>query len=195
MTATVLIIACGALAHELVELKRRNRWTHVRVRCLPHRLHNTPGRIAGEVRAVIERERDRHSRIFVAYADCGTFGALDRVLAEYGVERLPGAHCYEAYSGRQAFATMADEEPGSFYLTDFLARHFDQLVRHGLGLDRRPELLPEYFGRYRRLVFLSQSGSDALRNMARSHASYLGLEFVERATGLSALSRAIERHV
>jgi hypothetical protein len=194
MAATVLIIACGALARELVALQRLNRWTRVRIRGLPHRLHNTPHRIAGAVRAAIERDRDRYTQIFVAYADCGTWGELDRVLDEFGIERLPGTHCYEFLSGSDTFGRLVDEEPGTFYLTDFLARNFERVVRKGLGLDRHPELLPQYFGRYRRLVFLTQSGSAELRDLARAHAGYLGLEYVERYTGLAPLNRALERH-
>lgn len=192
MTASVLIIACGALAHELVALQRLNGWSRVRIRCLPHALHNTPHRIAAAVRAAIERDKDNYSKIFVAYADCGTLGALDRVLDEQGIERLPGAHCYESFTGTSAFSRLASEEPGTFYLTDFLARHFDRVVRRGLGLDRHPELRHEYFARYRRVVFLSQSGDPELRALARAHADYLCLEFVEHHTGLQPLQHAFD---
>ena len=191
MAESVLILACGALARELAAIRRLNGWDDVRILGLPQRLHAVPAEIPGAVREVLERERVRHSRIFVAYADCGTLGELDRVIADYGAERLPGAHCYAAYCGEAEFARLAAEQPGSFYLTDFLVRHFERLVVHGLGLDRRPELLPHYFGHYRRVVYLSQSGSAALRERARAYAARLGLGFVERPTGLAALEHAL----
>jgi hypothetical protein len=195
VTATVLLIACGALAHELVELQRRNQWTHVRVQCLPADLHNRPRDIPTAVRAAIEQHRDDYPLIFVAYADCGTAGALDRVLEEYGVERLPGAHCYDFYAGQAVFRCLADEEPGTFYLTDFLTRHFDRLVRRGLGLDRHPQLKQQVFGNYRRVLYLAQSDAPELERMARSHADYLGLEFVQHRTGLGPLHRALREQV
>lgn len=191
MAATVLIIACGALAHELVALQRANGWTQLRIRCLPHALHSTPARIPDAVRATIERERDRCRKVFVAYGDCGTFGALDRVLEEYGVERLPGAHCYEFLAGPGAFERLLREEPGTFFVTDFLVRNFDRILRRGLGLDRCPEVRHALFGRYRRLVFLSQSGSAELSRVARDHARELGLQFQEHPTGLVPLGRAL----
>jgi hypothetical protein len=192
MTAKILIIACGALARELVELQRRNRWGHVRIQCLPPQLHNRPADIPAAVRDAIVRHGAGYRHIFAAYADCGTGGALDRVLAEYGVERLPGAHCYDFYAGREVFAGMAGEEPGTFYLTDFLARHFDRLVRRGLGLDQHPELMEQYFGNYRRVLFLAQSGAPELEQLAREHAAYLGLEFAVHRTGLGPLDLALQ---
>ncbi len=135
------MIACGALAHELVELQRRNQWRHVRIQCLPAELHNTPERIPERVREAVLKYRAQFQQVFVAYADCGTGGQLDSVLESLGVERLPGAHCYEFFSGSDPFRALADAEPGTFYLTDFLTRHFDRLVKKGLGLDRHPELM------------------------------------------------------
>lgn len=186
-----LIIACGALARELLELQRRNQWDHVRVRCLPAGLHNTPRRIPGAVRAAVERYGGDFERVFVAYADCGTGGRLDAVLDELGIARLPGAHCYAFLAGEARFDELAEEEPGSFYLTDFLARHFDRLVKQGLGLDRHPELRQQYFGHYRRVVLLSQLPTAELTALARGHARYLGLEFVERPTGHGPLHLAL----
>ena len=157
MKASVLLIACGALAKEIVEIKRLNNWAHIKIQCLPAELHNRPEKIPAAVKTEIEKYQSEFDSIFVAYADCGTGGMLDKVLADYDIERLPGAHCYEFFSGSNAFGKLADEEPGTFYLTDFLTRHFDRLVKVGLGLDRHPELMPAYFGNYRRLVFLAQS--------------------------------------
>ena len=182
-----LIIACGALSHEIAALRRANGWTAVDVCCLPPELHNRPDRIAPAVREKIREHRAGYRSIFVAYADCGTGGRLDAVLREEGVERLPGAHCYEFFAGARAFAELADAEPGTFYLTDFLTRHFDRLVVRGLGIDRHPELAQEYFRNYRRLVYLSQIRSAALVEQARRIASDLGLAFKHRHTGYGEL--------
>jgi Protein of unknown function (DUF1638) len=187
----VLVVGCGALARELVELTRP--LPNVDVACLPPELHNRPGGIPARVRARIRQgRREGYEQIFVAYADCGTGGLLDPVLAEEGVERLPGAHCYEFFAGRTDFARMADEEPGTFWLTDFLARNFDRLVIRGLGIDRHPELEPLYFGNYRRVVYLSQIEDPDLLVLARRAAERLGLAFEHRHTGYGALATSIQ---
>jgi len=193
--ASVLVIACGALAKEIVELKQLNGWSHLKVQCLPADLHNRPENIPGAVRVAIEKYGPVFDHLFVAYADCGTGGALDKVLAEFGVERLAGVHCYEFYAGVPEFAALAEEEPGTFYLTDFLTRHFNRLVKEGLGLDRHPELMTSYFGNYRRLVYLSQTESKELEQAAREHADYLGLEYLHRHTGLDPVARNLGEHV
>ena len=188
-----LVIGCGALAIELVALTRRAGLPEVDLTCLPASLHNRPEQIPSAVRARIRRARaDGYEQLFVAYADCGTGGLLDVVLEEEGVARLQGAHCYEVYAGRAAFAALHDEEPGTFYLTDFLVRNFDRLVIRGLGLDRHPELRPIYFGNYRRLVYLAQSDDAALTQRARRAAADLGdLAFERRFTGLGELAAGI----
>ena len=179
-----LVIGCGALARELVALTRSAGLPEVDLTCLPATLHNRPERIPEAVRARIRKARAAgRDQLFVAYADCGTGGMLDRVLEEEGVARLEGAHCYEIYAGRAAFAAMSDEEPGTFYLTDFLARNFERLVIQGLGIDRHPELLPMYFGNYTRVVFLAQTDDAALTTLARRGARRLGLRFERRFTG------------
>ena len=177
MHKRVLIIACGALAREITELKRSYGWNHLRIKCIDARLHNRPDEIPRRVRALIRDNRASFEHIFVAYADCGTGGMLDRVLREEGVERLPGAHCYEFCAGPGRFAGLADAEPGTFYLTDFLAQHFDRFVIRPLKLDTHPELRDTYFGNYRRLVYLSQSAGDELLERARDAAVRLNLEF------------------
>ena len=187
--ASLLVIACGALAKEIVELKRLNGWSHLKIQCLPAELHNRPEKISDAVRSELVKRQEEFEHIFVAYADCGTGGELDKVLAEFGVERLPGAHCYDFYAGVSEFAALAEEEPGTFYLTDFLARHFDRLVKQGLGLDKNPQLMAAYFGNYKRLVYLSQSESKELHEMARQHAEYLGLDYVHHHTGLANIDR------
>src|SRR5256885_16533335 len=146
-TRRTLLIACGALAREIAALKRANGWTTLDVRCLPAQLHNRPERIAPAVRAEIQANRARYAKMFVVYADCGTGGRLDAVLEEEGVERLPGAHCYEVLARPQLFAQLAEAEPGTFYLTDFLLRHYQRLVVRPLGLDRHPQLAAEYLDR------------------------------------------------
>jgi hypothetical protein len=187
-----LIVGCGALAREIAALTRG--LPGVDVTCLPPLLHNRPERISDEVRAKVREARasGRYDRVFVAYADCGTGGLLDQALAEEGgIERLPGAHCYEVYAGAAAFAELADEEPGTFYLTDFLVRAFDRLVIRGLGIDRHPELLPVYFGNYRRVVYLSQTDDPSLVDAARAAADRLGLAFERRHTGYGDLAPAL----
>ena len=184
---SLLILACGALAREIVALKRANGWRHVTVQCLPAELHNTPGKIPVAVRAKLERMQADYDQVLVAYADCGTGGRLDKVLEEYGVERLPGAHCYQFYAGAQRFERLAEAEPGSFYLTDFLVRHFERLVWQGLGLARHPALLAMYFGNYRKLVYLAQTADPALREQAEQAARRLGLEFEYCLTGYGRL--------
>ena len=186
-----LVIGCGALARELVEVTAT--LPGVDVACLSPDLHNRPGGIPDAVRARIhEARREGYERIFVAYADCGTGGLLDPVLAEEGVERLPGAHCYEVFAGSAAFAALADAEPGTFWLTDFLARNFERLVIRGLGIDRHPELQGTYFAHYTRVVFLSQTEHPDLLVLARRAADRLGLAFEHRPTGVAHLAAPIE---
>lgn len=187
----VLVIGCGALARELVAVMGQAGLSNVDLTCLPATLHNRPGGIPAAVRAKIRAARPRYQRIFVAYADCGTGGLLDAMLADEGVERLPGAHCYEFYSGTAAFTAMSAEEPGTFYLTDFLARNFDRLVIVGLGLDRHPELLPTYFGNYRRLVYLAQTDDPTLVAAARRAARRLGLAFEMHRTGYGDMATSL----
>lgn len=191
-TPRVVIIGCGALARELLAITRGI--PGVKVHGVDARLHMQPGRIAGAVADRIAKTREQYGadvRIFVAYADCGTNGTLDEILAREGVERIGGAHCFEFYAGAGTYAAMQDEEPGTFYLTDFLARQFDSLVMAGLGLDRHPELLPDYFGNYRRLIYLAQTDDADLTARARAAADRLGLAFERRFVGFGDLTPAI----
>jgi hypothetical protein len=189
----VLVIACGALAREIVALRRANDWQALEVKCLPAELHNHPERITAAVQREIHAQRPHYHTLFVAYGDCGTGGRLDAMLAAENVERLPGAHCYEAFATAGVFAQLTDAEPGTFYLTDFLLRHFDRLVTRGLGLDRHPQLAAEYFRHYRRLVYLAQTRSEAALERARTIADQMGLTFEYRFTGYGDLGRAIAR--
>jgi len=187
MSPRTLVIACGALAREIAALTRANGWTALEVRCLPAELHNRPERIAPAVRETIAANRGQYAQMFVAYADCGTRGELDQVLREEGIERLPGAHCYEFFATARVFAQLADAEPGTFYLTDFLLRHFERLVVRPLGLDRHPELVQEYFRNYRKLVYLSQAPRADAIEQARRIAERFGFQFEHRFTGYGEL--------
>jgi hypothetical protein len=185
-----LVLACGALASELRAVLGQLD-AGVEVRYLPAHLHNRPERIVpGLTAALIDADDERP--ILVAYADCGTGGALDRWLADRpNARRLPGAHCYELFAGAERFAALHDAEPGTFWLTDFLAKHFDALVWEGLGLDRHPELLPMYFGNYTRVVLISQSDDPALVATGQAAADRLGLRFEHHHVGTSGLAEAV----
>jgi hypothetical protein len=190
--ARTLIIACGALAREIVHLQR-GPLAHIDVTCLPANLHNRPERIPAEMRRKIRESRAAYDDILCLYADCGTGGELDRVLREEGVTRIEGAHCYEFFAGADDFASMMEEEPGTFFLTDFLVRHFDRLVIAGLGLDRFPQLRDDYFRHYRRLVYLAQFEDSGLTLKAQAAAARLGLAFERRLTGLGGLGTFLAR--
>jgi hypothetical protein len=186
-----LIIACGALVSELRAVLGRNGLNDViEVRYLPANLHNRPEGIVPALREHLDGRGERPT--MVGYADCGTGGALDALLREYpDVTRIPGAHCYEFFAGGEFFAQLHDEQPGTFYLTDFLAKHFDALVWQGLGLDRHPELRDMYFGAYTRLMLLSQTSDPAVEVAGRQAAERLGLAFEHRHVGLNGLEAAI----
>jgi hypothetical protein len=189
---SVLVIGCGALARELLEVVSKSNLADIRVECLPAILHNRPEKIPGAVRARLETARG-FDRVFVAYGDCGTGGALDAVLDEFDVERLPGAHCYQFFAGIDAFDQIHEAEPGTLYLTDYLTRHFDRLIWRGLRLDRRPDLLEDYFGNYHRVVYLAQTNDPGLTEDARRAADRLGLEFERRFVGYGELEPALVR--
>lgn len=191
----MLIIACGALAHEITALRRANAWDQLHVRCLPTDLHNRPEKIPGAVRALIRASRDQYRSIFVAYGDCGTGGLLDDVLREEGVERIPGAHCYEFFATEPEFAALAEAEPGTFYLTDFLLRHFERLVIRGLGLDRHPQLFKAYFGNYRKLVYLAQASHANSQVQAQAIAARMGWQYEYRRTGYGTLGTTLQTAV
>jgi hypothetical protein len=189
----VLLIACGALAREIVDLIEKNRWTAFDIACLPAKWHNTPQHIPEGVRGKIRANKGRYRNIFVLYGDCGTGGLLDRVLEEEGVERIAGPHCYAFFSGNEAFAAQADDEITAFYLTDYLARHFDKLVWQGLGIADHPELLEMYFGNYTKLVYLAQTRDAGLDMKARAAAARLGLAYEYRETGYGELESGMRQ--
>jgi len=181
--AKTLVIACGALARELIAVIRLNGLIHLSVTCLPAIWHNTPDKITEGVRAKIIANREQYERILCLYGDCGTGGTLDAMLKEEGVERIDGNHCYAFFAGLPEFDAMMEEEIGSFFLTDYLARFFDRLIIDGLKLDIHPELRDMIFGHYKRIVYLAQTDDAELRVAAQRAADRLGLELVVRYTG------------
>jgi hypothetical protein len=185
----VLVIACGALAHEIIALRDQNGWDHIALTCLPAILHNSPEKIPEAVRAAVTKWREHYDQIFVAYADCGTGGLLAQLCADLGVEMIAGPHCYSFFEGNAAFAQR--DEITAFYLTDFLTRQFDAFVWKPLGLDRHPQLREMYFGHYEKLVYQAQTEDPALTEKARSCADRLGLAFERRFTGYGDLATAL----
>lgn len=183
-----LLIACGALAREVLAVTEGQGFGHLSLTCLPAIWHNRPEKIPEGVRQKIREARGQYDRIYVLYGDCGSGGMLDAMLAEEKVERIPGPHCYEFFAGKESFAALAEAELGSFYLTDYLARHFDRLMIQGLGLDKHPELRDAYFGNYRRLVYLAQTQDPALDRLAEEAATRLGLAYERRQTGYGELA-------
>lgn len=192
MRKPCLVIACGALAREITAIKRSNGWQHLHLKCIDARLHNRPALIAERLRKKIRENTDRYESIFVAYADCGTRGEIDRVIKEEAVERLPGAHCYQFFAGHDRFEKLSEAEPGTFYLTDFLAQHFDRLVIRALKIDKHPQLKHDYFGNYLRVVYLSQVPDDRFLEAATDAANYLGLEFERVHCGYGLLETGLE---
>ena len=178
-----LIIACGALARELSEVISFNNLEHIEVECLPASYHNSPEKIPVALEERIQKTKKDYDQIFVGYADCGTGGKVDEICEKFGIERLSGAHCYEFFAGKNNFANLQENEIGSFYLTDFLVKHFERLVIKALWLDTHPELLNEYFGNYTRVVYLAQTDDPVLEEKARESAKKLGLDLVVLRTG------------
>ncbi len=195
MSASILIITCGAIAKEIVKLQKLNGWEHIKIQAISAELHNRPEKIPLAVREVIESKQHLYKKIFVAYADCGTGGLLDKTLEEFDIERLPGNHCYDFFSGADVIQQLNEVEVGSYYLTDFLCRHFDRLIKKGLGLDKHPELMNIYFSNYKKLIYLSQSKSEKLEKMAQEQAKYLGLEYQYLHTGLENLADGLKGNI
>lgn len=187
----VLLIACGALAHEILALKRMNGWDHLDLQCLPANLHLWPDRIPAAVEAVVTARRGDYDSLFVVYADCGTGGLLQAKCAELGVEMVAGPHCYSFFEGNAVFAEKAESEFDAFYLTDFLVRQFDAFVWRPMGLDRHPQLRDMYFGNYSKLVYQAQTDDPALDAKAQDCAARLGLAYERRFTGYGDLATVL----
>jgi hypothetical protein len=186
------VVACGALAQPAAEIVARRGWP-VAVHPLPPLLHNQPHLIAGEVRTLALSLAATYDVVAVAYADCGTYGALDEVCAELGLRRLPGLHCYDLFAGESRLASFLDEQPGTYLLTDFLVRSFRRTVVRELGLDRHPELRDDYFRHYTRVIWLAQEPGDAeLRAQAEEAAATIGLPLTVVDTGHGRLEAALE---
>ncbi len=191
-TGRLLLIACGALAREILQVTQANGWTHIDLTCLPAILHNHPERITEAVEAAVEKHRDAYDGIFVVYADCGTGGQLQAKCDALGVTMMQGPHCYSFFEGNQTFAEDYSDEISAFYLTDFLVRQFDAFVWKPLGLDRHPDLRDMYFAHYTKLVYQAQTEDAALTVKARDCADRLGLEFERRFTGYGDLSVSLK---
>lgn len=180
----ILIIGCGAIAHEINEIIKLNNWNNVSLQCLNADLHNTPKRLPTKIKETIESNLKEYSKIFLAYADCGTGGLIDSMLKNYDIERLEGAHCYEFYAGSRLFKDLSDREIGTFYLTDFLVKNFKRLIIDGLGISKHPSLKDEYFKNYKNIVYLAQKHDNDLELKAKDCANYLNLEYSFHYTGL-----------
>jgi hypothetical protein len=189
----VLVLACGAIANEIIALREQLGITDdaMVLQCLPAELHNRPGQIAPRVDAFLSEHRHKYSKVILGYGDCGTGGALDKVLERHEASRLPHAHCYEFYATTPRFNTITDAEIGSYFVTDFLVRHFDRIVWEGCGLDTHPEMLETYFGNYKDLVYLAQTENPALQVKAREAAARLGLNYVYHQVGYGDLAEAM----
>jgi len=191
-TGQILLIACGALAREILALIRINGWDHMTLTCLPAKYHLYPDKITEAVEQTVARHRGTYDRIFIVYADCGTGGLLQAKCDELGVEMIAGPHCYSFFEGNDAFADRSDAgEITAFYLTDFLVKQFDAFVWKPMGLDRHPELRDMIFGNYTKLVYQAQTEDPALVEKARECADRLGLTFEYRFTGYGDLATAL----
>lgn len=188
---SILLIACGALAREILDLKAANGWQHMDLTCLPAKLHLFPDQIADAVRKAVAVHREQYETIFVVYADCGTGGLLQAACDDMGVQMIEGPHCYSFFEGNETFARHSESEITTFYLTDFLVRQFDAFVWKPMGLDRHPELRDMYFGNYEKLVYQAQTDDPELTQKARDCADRLGLSFERRLTGYGDLGKVL----
>jgi Protein of unknown function (DUF1638) len=191
----ILLIACGALAHEVLAIKAANCWDHLDLQCLPAKLHLYPEKIIPAVEAAVTEHRGQYAGIYVLYADCGTGGLLFEKCKELGVQMIAGPHCYSFFEGNDVFAAHADTEFTAFYLTDFLVRQFDAFVWRPMGLDKHPELRDMYFQHYEKLVYQAQTNDPALDLKAEECAKRLGLAYERRFTGYGDLTTFMARAV
>ncbi|MDP6968718.1 MAG: DUF1638 domain-containing protein [Gammaproteobacteria bacterium] len=193
--AQLLIIACGAIAREISAVARSNGWNNIKISQIPAELHNRPELIPGAVEQRLLDFAGEYDQVFIGFADCGTGGQLDRVLKKYQAQRLQGAHCYEFYAGSEAFAKLAEAELGTFYLTDYLAKHFEQLIMQGMGLRDKPKLIPLVFGHYKKLVYMAQNESRQLDHYAEAAAQSLGLEYEKVITGYGQMAADLRQYI
>ena len=187
----ILLLACGALAREILDLKAANGWDHMDLACLPAILHNHPDRIPAAVDKAVRKYQADYGKVFVVYADCGTGGQLFDMCNKLGVEMVKGPHCYSFFEGNEIFQKTSEDEFTAFYLTDFLVRQFDAFVWKPLGLDRHPDLRDMYFGNYTKLVYQAQTDDPALDARAQACAARLGLAYERRLTGYGDLAATL----
>ena len=188
----VLLLACGALAKDIISLIERNNLRNIYVKCLPAKLHHTPAAIPEAIRAKIRENKEQYKKIFVVYGDCGTAGALDKVLEEEGgIERIPGPHCFSFYWGNEDFAQDSADEIANFYLTDFFCRFFETFIWEALGLDRHESMVEFVFGNYKKLVYIPQEEDESLELKAQQIAKKLGLDFECRPHSFGDLQMSI----
>ena len=186
-----MILACGALSKEISTLIRINNWSHLEIKYLPAILHNSPEKITAELRNILLNSQANFSKIFIGFADCGTGGKIDSLIEEFGLKRLPGAHCYEFYSGSKLFEKIMEDEPGTFFLTDFLVRTFEKLVWQGLMIDKKPELLNIFFKNYKKVMYLAQTDNLNLQRKAKNISKLLKLEYEYRLVGYGQLENSL----
>lgn len=191
MEKNTYLLVCGAIAREVFAVVEANGWTHLEVQALPAILHNHPDQIPSRVDEKLTSIAGRYEHILVGYADCGTGGMLEPVLEKYGAIRLPGPHCYSFFAGAETFDGLANDELGTFYLTDYLVRQFDTVFWKTMGLDRHPELLPMYFGHYKKVVYLAQIPDPELDKIAEEAAERMGLAYERLDTGLQPFAETL----
>ena len=192
--ASLLIITCGAIAREVMAVAKSYGWQNLKVTQIPAELHNRPDQIPAAVEKRLQTYAAEYDHVFAAFGDCGTGGMLDKVLDKYGIKRLSGSHCYEFFSGSDNFAAMAERDIGTFYLTDYLAKHFEQLIMEGMGLNKHPKLIELMFAHYTKLVYLVQEPDRQLDHFAQAAAVKLGLEYERVETGYGQMASELEQH-
>ena len=192
VNARILVIACGALAREILAVTKAHGWSHMDLACLPAILHNHPDKICDAVSTAVKKHRNNYAEIYVAYADCGTGGELFDLCKKLGVKMVQGPHCYSFFEGNAAFAKRTEDEFDAFFLTDFLVRQFDAFVWKPLGLDRHPELRDMYFGNYKKLIYQAQTNDTKLDEKAQDCARRLGLVYERKFTGYGDLASTLK---
>ena len=192
----IRVIACGMIAREVLAVNEQLGIEHIDLKCLPADYHHHPEKIAPEMdKAIASAREDGFEHVFVGYADCGTGGELDKICQKHGVERISGPHCFSFYMGNQQFLASEDDYLTTFFITDFLARHFETFMKRPLGLDKHPELREVYFANYERALYLAQVEDPELEANARRAAEFLGLTYEYRFTGYGDLSTEISGYV
>lgn len=187
------VIACGMIAKEILAINQQLGRNHIDLQCLPANYHHHPEKIAPAMDIAIKQAREQgFENIFVGYADCGTGGELDKICAKHNVERIAGPHCFSFYIGNEQFIKEDGDHITTFFITDFLARHFENFMVKPLGLDRHPELKQMYFSNYTKALYLAQTNDPELDRNAEAAAKFLGLSYERRYTGFGDLTPALQ---